>query len=264
MSGKNSGRFWRYALGEILLVVIGILIALQINNWNEERKEHRQIRELALNLSAAIARDMEMIGPVEVQITGNIIQAEKYADYARGRAMEQFSNAEVYFLTSLVGYRSYAWDRAAMEQLKASGGLRQMRNQELVERISSYDALTRHLDEDHAWDHQLVAKAGERIDMLRDRNFEPGGMEIWDWQDGITAVEIEQRLTDFRSTAEFARLHQQNLPLLTDDVRELQRLANQMLQMAGSMKPRPETELPRLRRMAAEIRSMIAEEYLEQ
>jgi len=28
-----------YAIGEILLVVIGVLIALQINNWNEDRKE---------------------------------------------------------------------------------------------------------------------------------------------------------------------------------------------------------------------------------
>ena len=31
-------KYMRYAVGEILLVVIGILIALQINNWNEERK----------------------------------------------------------------------------------------------------------------------------------------------------------------------------------------------------------------------------------
>ena len=28
----------KYAIGEIVLVVIGILIALQINNWNEQRK----------------------------------------------------------------------------------------------------------------------------------------------------------------------------------------------------------------------------------
>jgi len=32
-------KYMRYAIGEILLVVIGILIALQINNWNECRKE---------------------------------------------------------------------------------------------------------------------------------------------------------------------------------------------------------------------------------
>jgi len=31
-------KYSRYAIGEILLVVVGILIALQINNWNEERK----------------------------------------------------------------------------------------------------------------------------------------------------------------------------------------------------------------------------------
>ena len=31
-------KYFRYAIGEIVLVVIGILIALQINNWNEQRK----------------------------------------------------------------------------------------------------------------------------------------------------------------------------------------------------------------------------------
>jgi len=34
----NVRKYLLYAIGEILLVVIGILIALQVNNWNEERK----------------------------------------------------------------------------------------------------------------------------------------------------------------------------------------------------------------------------------
>jgi hypothetical protein len=34
----STGRYFKYAIGEIILVVIGILIALQINNWNEKRK----------------------------------------------------------------------------------------------------------------------------------------------------------------------------------------------------------------------------------
>ena len=44
-------KYMRYAVGEILLVVIGILIALQINNWNEDRKERKTERQLLISLS---------------------------------------------------------------------------------------------------------------------------------------------------------------------------------------------------------------------
>lgn len=39
--GKTS-KYIKYAIGEIVLVVIGILIALQINNWNEHRKQQQE------------------------------------------------------------------------------------------------------------------------------------------------------------------------------------------------------------------------------
>ena len=38
------GKYMKYAIGEIVLVVIGILIALQINNWNKERIR-RQLKQ---------------------------------------------------------------------------------------------------------------------------------------------------------------------------------------------------------------------------
>ncbi len=38
METGKTGKYLKYAIGEIVLVVIGILIALQINNWNESRK----------------------------------------------------------------------------------------------------------------------------------------------------------------------------------------------------------------------------------
>ena len=39
LSEGKTGKYLKYAIGEILLVVIGILIAVQINNWNELRKQ---------------------------------------------------------------------------------------------------------------------------------------------------------------------------------------------------------------------------------
>ena len=42
MNEGRASKYLLYAIGEIFLVVIGILIALQVNNWNEVRKEARQ------------------------------------------------------------------------------------------------------------------------------------------------------------------------------------------------------------------------------
>ncbi len=44
----RAGKYFKYAIGEIILVVLGILIALQINNWNEEKKNH-QLRAYYMN-----------------------------------------------------------------------------------------------------------------------------------------------------------------------------------------------------------------------
>ncbi|MCJ7468456.1 MAG: DUF6090 family protein, partial [Maribacter sp.] len=53
------GKYILYALGEIVLVVIGILIALQINNWNEAKKQKTKetvlLIELKSNLETNIA-----------------------------------------------------------------------------------------------------------------------------------------------------------------------------------------------------------------
>lgn len=53
----KTGKYLKYAIGEIVLVVIGILIALQINNWNEDRKEFRKSKALLEEFKRDLARD---------------------------------------------------------------------------------------------------------------------------------------------------------------------------------------------------------------
>lgn len=58
---SSSTRYVKYAIGEILLVVIGILIALQINNWNEKRKSQIAANELTEKLKLEIAENVDYL-----------------------------------------------------------------------------------------------------------------------------------------------------------------------------------------------------------
>ena len=57
MENKTS-KYFKYAIGEIVLVVIGILIALQINNWNENRKDKIKEHAYLTNLKKDILEDI--------------------------------------------------------------------------------------------------------------------------------------------------------------------------------------------------------------
>ena len=54
LSQNKLGKYLLYAVGEIVLVMVGILLALQVNNWNEQRKntiqEEQILKELVINL----------------------------------------------------------------------------------------------------------------------------------------------------------------------------------------------------------------------
>ncbi|MFN2373105.1 MAG: DUF6090 family protein [Cyclonatronaceae bacterium] len=74
LEGK-TGKYLKYAIGEILLVVVGILIALQVNNWNEVRKERIQEHILLTRLHAETR-------------TLVALTSDEYRDYrARGEAL---------------------------------------------------------------------------------------------------------------------------------------------------------------------------------
>ena len=75
LSEGKTGKYLKYAIGEIVLVVIGILIALQINNWNEQRKESNLELEMLKGLSNDLANNKvkisNKISRDSLIITGN-------------------------------------------------------------------------------------------------------------------------------------------------------------------------------------------------
>ena len=57
MEKNKPGKYFKYAIGEIVLVVIGILVALQINNWNENQKKQQFEITILKNIQEDILAD---------------------------------------------------------------------------------------------------------------------------------------------------------------------------------------------------------------
>jgi len=55
----KSIKYLKYAIGEIVLVVIGILIALQVNNWNEQRKTEAKVESIFVDIMDELTSDIE-------------------------------------------------------------------------------------------------------------------------------------------------------------------------------------------------------------
>ena len=65
---NRAFKYFLYAIGEIVLVVIGILIALQINNWNEEKKILATEMESYSNLIRSLRKDsVELVRVIDQQ-----------------------------------------------------------------------------------------------------------------------------------------------------------------------------------------------------
>lgn len=101
MESNNSKRkYLKYAIGEIVLVVIGILIALQINNWNELRKTKNSVvailKEVQHDLIIDIQKSDELIAYYKIR--DSIIQRVQ----VDGLSVEDYKNDHTFLLRYLI------------------------------------------------------------------------------------------------------------------------------------------------------------------
>jgi hypothetical protein len=59
MEKNKTGKYFKYAIGEIVLVVIGILIALSLNNWNEKMNQGANFDKLIDALENEIIENID-------------------------------------------------------------------------------------------------------------------------------------------------------------------------------------------------------------
>ena len=116
----RAGKYLKYAIGEIVLVVIGILIALQINNWNENNKLEAKTQDYYQQLLDDLNKDKEFSKNTIAKFEA---QRDAYQNY-----LKKFSESKLNVITmyqDLLGLNmeSFAinFNTSTIESLKNSG-----------------------------------------------------------------------------------------------------------------------------------------------
>ncbi len=135
-----AGRYFKYAIGEIILVVIGILIALQINNWNENRKAKAQevssMKEIIENLKYDIVRCQNNTKTNALRVKGLDSLRTSVANTIDGK--DETTNIYYYALKYGGDFSKAVLNRATYNQMINSGVIKNINNKALVQGLSDY------------------------------------------------------------------------------------------------------------------------------
>ena len=78
-------RYLKYGVGEIILVVIGILIAIQVDKWNEQRKEEDMYRNYLVRLKTDYEEKLNMLEEVETSGQELVSMTRYLTDFLNGK-----------------------------------------------------------------------------------------------------------------------------------------------------------------------------------
>jgi hypothetical protein len=146
MEKNKTGKYLKYAIGEIVLVMIGILLALQVSHWNNQsadrKLEKRYLSELILDLQT----DSIIISKIKEYSDRQALSKKKLTKYFEGKQIIE---------DSLVSYFGDQWRNAAkfnpitttLDEMKSTGNIGVIENTSIRRKIlETYNYYTTHIN----------------------------------------------------------------------------------------------------------------------
>lgn len=207
---------WGYAVGELVIVTLGVLVALGIQQWNENRLEHVEEKEILDRLLVDLGTDL-----INLQ---NMIEAATVKEESLDRLAAVFAsgqppkNGEL-FLSDVVIGANYGWNQASarsrtFEEIQFSGKFGLIRETELRGAISDYYSLfstlfirtdARETDYPHI-SYRLIPRSRESDSagaLLDAEQAEIAGGEISKLVESVLASEIRDYVIAEKNLARF-------------------------------------------------------------
>ena len=164
MEKNKTGKYLKYAIGEVVLVIIGILIALSINNWNTNRKLKSEEQNLLKDLRTEVKSNIESLTITidEHEKSYNVAQEFKrlFQDREAFNMMSD-STFQTIFRNMNVNW-TYDPKKGILNSMISSGQINNLSNKELKYLLASFEDVITDTFEDtmkiERWRDDLISK----------------------------------------------------------------------------------------------------------
>jgi len=160
----RTHNYLKYALGEIVLVVLGILIALQINNWNEEHILEAKSQNYYKQLLEDLKKDRIFIAQTVKKFE---LQRKAYQDYLNKFKTSQFTLTSIYEDLLHLNTESYAlyFNTSTIESLQNTGEIVLVPHL-LRNKLLDLKRMQQKITLDESLDNRAKTGVTERLSML--------------------------------------------------------------------------------------------------
>ena len=137
---NNIKKYLLYATGEILLVVIGILLALQINNWNENQRKLKEEQAIINNLKVELTQNLKQLSNKTISTNYNIDALTLLIKKMNTNAFVNESDSLGLMLSRITSPLTYDPFDGVMKDIVNSGKINLITNETLRLSITSWES----------------------------------------------------------------------------------------------------------------------------
>ncbi|MFK5891099.1 MAG: DUF6090 family protein [Flavobacteriaceae bacterium] len=206
-STARSANYLKYAIGEIILVMIGILLALQINNWNETKKMNKWEQRFLIDLKSELKSNLLQLEKVDTgqRRVGNtciklkvLMKTATIKDKSKIDSMYSLTIFQTTFFPTTGVYDSGL----------SAGKIENLNNNKLKYTIMN---LYNHFYKRLVYNGEILDKTIGNIDLDRDKYYDRTSRKLKSWED-IKNPEFTLKLDYLQArNKEYTFLSQQNL-----------------------------------------------------
>ena len=209
MEKKKTGKYFKYALGQIALVVIGILIALQINNFNNDKKQRNTEQAYLQSLQTEFTTNLKKINNCLTENKNRVNAVEDMLALFDNNVRDTISSKAISDIIYSVfgGEATYMPSKGVLTDIVSSGNLNLIQNEQLRQNIASFESKLDFIKLQENATHSIkddmqsqFGRIGSVRKVLTDRGFNFDNKSISDKSDNkqmFDLIEFENTLLDY-------------------------------------------------------------------